>query len=99
MEADAHRSWPGTGPAIHEIAAGPGSLTDFSRGGRLGIHPHEPAERHPLCRGDRQSRAKNLGASRWRGNASNLKHDSRAWKVRSILVSNPNWEDLYDRLG
>jgi putative endonuclease len=29
----------------------------------------------------------------------NIKHYSRAWKVRLILVSNPNWEDLYDRLG
>ena len=29
----------------------------------------------------------------------NIKHYSRAWKVRLILVNNPNWEDLYERLG
>jgi putative endonuclease len=29
----------------------------------------------------------------------NLKHYPRAWKVRLILVNNPNWEDLYDRLA
>jgi putative endonuclease len=29
----------------------------------------------------------------------NIKHYPRAWEVRLILVSNPNWEDLYDRLG
>lgn len=28
----------------------------------------------------------------------NLKHWSRAWKVRLILAENPDWEDLYDRL-
>jgi len=28
----------------------------------------------------------------------NLKHYRRAWKIRLILVNNPNWEDLYDRL-
>jgi hypothetical protein len=22
-----------------------------------------------------------------------------AWKIRLILVSNPNWEDLYDRIA
>jgi putative endonuclease len=26
----------------------------------------------------------------------NLKHHPRAWKVRLILVNNPNWEDFYD---
>jgi len=29
----------------------------------------------------------------------NLKHYSRAWKVRLILVHNPNWDDLYGQLG
>ena len=29
----------------------------------------------------------------------NLKHYSRAWKVRRILVHNPNWDDLYEQLG
>lgn len=28
----------------------------------------------------------------------NLKHWSRSWKVRLILQSNPNWDDLYDEL-
>jgi putative endonuclease len=28
----------------------------------------------------------------------NIKHYSRAWKVRLILVNSPDWEDLYDRL-
>jgi putative endonuclease len=28
----------------------------------------------------------------------NMKHYSRAWKVPLILVNNPNWDDLYDRL-
>jgi putative endonuclease len=25
----------------------------------------------------------------------NIKHWSRAWKVRTILAVNPNWDDLY----
>ena len=29
----------------------------------------------------------------------NLKHWSRAWKVALILAENPDWDDLYDRLG
>jgi putative endonuclease len=29
----------------------------------------------------------------------NIKHYPRAWKVRLILINNPDWEDLYDRLG
>jgi putative endonuclease len=29
----------------------------------------------------------------------NMKRWSRAWKVTLILRTNPNWEDLYDRLG
>ena len=29
----------------------------------------------------------------------NMKHWPRAWKVRLILGSNPNWDDLYERLG
>ena len=29
----------------------------------------------------------------------NIEHYPRAWKVRLILVNNPDWEDLYDRLG
>ena len=29
----------------------------------------------------------------------NIKHYPRAWKVRLILVNNPNREDLYDRLA
>lgn len=28
----------------------------------------------------------------------NLKHWSRAWKVRLIREANPNWDDLYDQL-
>jgi putative endonuclease len=28
----------------------------------------------------------------------NMKHYSRAWKVRLILVNNPDWDDLYDQL-
>jgi putative endonuclease len=28
----------------------------------------------------------------------NIKHYLRAWKVRLILVNNPNWDDLYDQL-
>jgi putative endonuclease len=26
----------------------------------------------------------------------NMKHYPRAWKVRLILLNNPNWDDLYD---
>ena len=29
---------------------------------------------------------------------SNMKHWPRAWKVRLILSSNPEWQDLYDTL-
>ena len=28
----------------------------------------------------------------------NIKHWSRAWKVRLIHKDNPDWEDLYDRI-
>jgi putative endonuclease len=28
----------------------------------------------------------------------NLKHYPRAWKVRLILLNNPNWDDLHDRV-
>jgi putative endonuclease len=28
----------------------------------------------------------------------NMKHWPRAWKVRLILATNPQWDDLYDRL-
>jgi len=28
----------------------------------------------------------------------NIKHWSRAWKVKLILADNPNWNDLYDTL-
>ena len=28
----------------------------------------------------------------------NMKHWSRAWKVRLILASNPDWGDLYETL-
>lgn len=28
----------------------------------------------------------------------NIKHWSRAWKVRLIHETNPDWDDLYDRL-
>jgi putative endonuclease len=28
----------------------------------------------------------------------NLKHYPRSWKVRLILLNNPNWADLYDQL-
>jgi putative endonuclease len=29
----------------------------------------------------------------------NMKHWSRAWKVRLILETNPEWRDLYDELN
>ncbi|MCC7017633.1 MAG: GIY-YIG nuclease family protein [Rhodospirillales bacterium] len=29
----------------------------------------------------------------------NMKHWSRAWKVRLILASNPDWRDLYETLA
>ncbi|HVB15974.1 MAG TPA: GIY-YIG nuclease family protein [Stellaceae bacterium] len=29
----------------------------------------------------------------------NIKHYPRAWKVRLILLNNPNWNDLYNRLA
>jgi putative endonuclease len=28
----------------------------------------------------------------------NMKHWPRAWKVRLILATNPDWDDLYDQL-
>jgi putative endonuclease len=28
----------------------------------------------------------------------NIKHWSRAWKVRLLHAANPNWDDLYDTL-
>jgi len=28
----------------------------------------------------------------------NIKHWSRAWKVRKIMVDNPDWNDLYETL-
>jgi putative endonuclease len=28
----------------------------------------------------------------------NLKHYSRAWKIRLILLNNPKWDDLYGQL-
>jgi putative endonuclease len=28
----------------------------------------------------------------------NIKHWSRAWKVRLVMASNPDWDDLFDRL-
>ncbi|MEK9755203.1 MAG: GIY-YIG nuclease family protein [Rhodospirillaceae bacterium] len=28
----------------------------------------------------------------------NITHWSRAWKVRLVMASNPDWDDLYDRL-
>jgi putative endonuclease len=28
----------------------------------------------------------------------NLKHYTRAWKVRLILLNNPKWDDLYEQL-
>jgi putative endonuclease len=28
----------------------------------------------------------------------NLKHYSRAWKIRLILLNNPKWDDLYEQL-
>jgi putative endonuclease len=30
---------------------------------------------------------------------SNLKHWSRAWKIRLILKENLNWDDFYERLS
>ncbi len=29
----------------------------------------------------------------------NIKHWSRAWKVRLILAANPDWSDLYDQIA
>jgi len=29
----------------------------------------------------------------------NIKHWSRAWKVRLIHAGNPNWDDLFDQLA
>ena len=29
----------------------------------------------------------------------NLKHYPRAWKVRLVLLNNPNWDDLYEALA
>jgi putative endonuclease len=29
----------------------------------------------------------------------NMKHYPRAWKVRLVLLMNPDWNDLYDRLS
>ena len=29
----------------------------------------------------------------------NMKHWSRTWKVRLILASNPNWDDLYPQIA
>jgi putative endonuclease len=29
----------------------------------------------------------------------NIKHWSRAWKVRLIHADNPNWDDLFDQLA
>src|SRR5260370_25842872 len=29
----------------------------------------------------------------------NMKHWSRAWKVRKIVVANPNWDDLYPTIA
>jgi putative endonuclease len=29
----------------------------------------------------------------------NLKHYPRAWKIRLVLVHNPDWQDLYDTLA
>jgi putative endonuclease len=29
----------------------------------------------------------------------NMKHWPRTWKVRLILAANPNWDDLYVRIG
>jgi putative endonuclease len=28
----------------------------------------------------------------------NIKHWSRAWKVRTIVAMNPNWDDLFDTI-
>ncbi|MCW5697802.1 MAG: GIY-YIG nuclease family protein [Bauldia sp.] len=28
-----------------------------------------------------------------------MKHWPRAWKVRTIMATNPNWRDLYDELN
>ncbi|MFB9269090.1 GIY-YIG nuclease family protein [Bradyrhizobium erythrophlei] len=29
----------------------------------------------------------------------NIKHWPRAWKVRKIVATNPNWDDLYDTIA
>ena len=28
----------------------------------------------------------------------NIKHWPRAWKIRKIMIDNPNWDDLYETL-
>ena len=29
----------------------------------------------------------------------NIKHGSRAWKVRTIVATNPNWDDLFETIA
>jgi putative endonuclease len=53
---------------------------------RYGLKRLVYAEHHPDIRTARQRE-------------QNLKHYSRAWKVRLILVSKPSWDDLYDQLA
>jgi putative endonuclease len=28
----------------------------------------------------------------------NIKHWSRAWKIRTIVAANPDWDDLYPKI-
>jgi len=60
-----------------------GLVAGFTR--RYGLKRLVYAEHHDDIHGARQRE-------------QNLKHYRRAWKIRLILVNNPNWEDLYDRL-
>jgi len=52
---------------------------------RYGLKRLVYAERHTDIRAARQRE-------------QNMKHYPRAWKIRLILVNNPNWDDLYDQL-
>ena len=52
---------------------------------RYGLHRLVYAERHATLLAARQRE-------------QNIKHWSRAWKVRLILKENLNWDDLYDKL-
>ena len=60
-----------------------GLVDGFSK--RYGLKRLVFAERHEEMRGAIQRE-------------KNIKHWSRAWKVRLILAENPQWKDLYEQL-